>query len=148
MDIINIPNVELGMYDCLMKDYNSFDRDKHINSHGFMITDEDLMLTIYIMRCVYQNNDASNGGTGLYIYRREKNFFISKCKFNDATYNAKSDENSANLQALNSSSAKLSNCKFDFEKTNKALYVRFNILDRIMMFGCCFSAIGKGVENT
>lgn len=149
--VMNVPNVELDMELCLVKDCYSYDSDEHVDAHGFMITDDDdQMLIIYIQRCIFANNEAANGGAGLYINRKEKNVFISNCNFtyNSATYDEKSSGYGANIQALNSGAVSISNCNFDFEKTNKAASVLFNKLDRVVLISCCFNSIGKGVENS
>lgn len=146
---MNVPNAALDMTDYIIRDCYSYDSDEHTRAHGFMITDDDLLLDILIMNCIFNNNEAQNGGAGLYIDRVEKYVYISNCQFlmSKATYNEGAENYGANLQVHNGCMVSISDTKFYFEKTNEALNTFFEGLDQIMS-NCCFKSTGSAVEDS
>lgn len=72
--IMNAPNVDLFMENCMIKDCKALYSDESKNARWFMLTDDNLdfeSISI-ITNCKFRKNSADNGGAGLYIDRRKR----------------------------------------------------------------------------
>lgn len=143
--VMNVPNVALNMSDVTIIGCNSTDSDQHLHAHCFMITDNDeLLLPVFITNCVFELNDAANGGT-LYIDRKQKNIILTGCVFrnNRASYQAESNKYGVNLQE-GTGKITITKCKFIFNKANDASNARFQGLNEIILENNCFISNGNG----